>query len=210
MSDDPKLDALREAFASSDAKGGGAACPTPESIWAAAHIQLPPAEREAVVAHLRDCPSCCADWKIATSDGLELQRRTGTRRALLAAAAMVVVALLAVVWQRPWQDEGPSFRIGDELTIESLVNDKAGLPRDAFVLRWSPVGQDARYLLEVTRTDLDRVARITDLADAEYRVPPEFLEEIADGEILAWRVEARLLDGTVVASPAFLTTLRPD
>jgi len=62
----------------------------------------------------------------------------------------------------------------------------------------------------VTRLDLEPVVRATDLVDAEYHLPADVLADIEDGEVLVRRVEARLVDGMVVASPAFLTAIRSD
>ena len=40
-------------------------CPPAEQIWAALHLEMPAAERERIIDHTIECPSCAEAWRLA-------------------------------------------------------------------------------------------------------------------------------------------------
>jgi len=92
-----------------------------------ARADLPIEERRAVIRHLRDCPSCCADWRIAT-EGSGRRETTASNWVGLAAAAVIAAAMVLGIWQQPGELPAPSFRIGGEITIESLAGEGGDYP----------------------------------------------------------------------------------
>lgn len=213
---------LRQAFALLDeSERAEGRCPEPGTIWDAVHARLAPAAVEGVVLHIGSCPACAHDWRIAMRSEHRLgavkgasaagsgRTRGAFRTGLVAAAAMILGAALLVVFRSdPLTDLGPVYRAPEPVTILSLVPEHDSLPREDAVLRWSPVGEDARYTLEIHTLDLAPVARAHDLSTAEYRIAPEKLEGLASGEVIVWTVEARSVDGRRIKSKAFRHRVR--
>lgn len=228
------LDEMRRAFAA--AAGPPPAperCPAPERIWAAAHGELPPAEAREVVDHTAGCPACAEDWRLAVSLGGEDAARAGDaapaeearpvrpsapvlafprRRSLyaslagLAAAACLLVAV--VVQQRMHAPGSGIYREGTETELRSLLPAEASLPRERFLLRWSDLGPDATYDLQVSTQALQPVATRRDLTEPMYLVPADRLARLPRGTRLLWQVEATLPDGQSLTSETFTTSLR--
>jgi hypothetical protein len=211
---------LRTSFASLDERerAPGESCPSAERIWEGAHGRLTPEEALAVGLHLAECPSCATDWRVAmrsteraasTASTIALVRPYPRRAWIgVAAAALVIVGLIAVLQATGvfrWS-ESP-YRAPDDEVIRSLLQDDAVLPRDDAVLRWTAVGEGARYSVEVGRTDLTPLASVYDLPETEYRIPPVALETVGAGEVVAWQVEAQLPDGRWIVSQAFLVKI---
>ena len=68
------LEPLRRAFARVPDDGPGAltpveSCPEPDTVWAAVHRELPPAEIEAIVLHTARCAPCAEEWRLAREIG---------------------------------------------------------------------------------------------------------------------------------------------
>jgi hypothetical protein len=211
---------LRAGFASLDENetAEGESCPSAERIWDGAHGRLTPEEALAVGLHLAECPSCATDWRtamrsterVASTASTIAAYRPAPRRAWIgvAAAAVVIVGLLAVFQATGvfrWT-ESP-YRAPEGDGIRSLLPDEAVLPRDDAVLRWTDVGEGARYSVEIGLTDLTPLAAVHDLSETEYRIPPVALETVEAGGIVAWQVEAQLPDGSRVVSRAFLVKI---
>jgi hypothetical protein len=212
----PTGEKLRQAFAALDEQQHVGECPGPETIWDAVHARLSADEASGVVDHIAVCPSCAADWRIAMrSDQRDVAgsvvamkpRRTSLRWTALATAATVIMAALLVTVFRYRDADVPVYRTGDEARIESLVPEDQALSRDGAVLRWSPVGEDALYSVEVGTLGLVPLASAHDLSAAEFTVPPEALHSVAAGESIVWQVEATLPDGRHVASEAFISRI---
>ncbi len=201
-----ELEALRVAFAATEERVAGGECPDPETIWRAVRRELPLAERRELVRHLRVCPSCAADWRIAIE---ELPKITARRRPLalwatLAAAMILAAVPVLMTWDSHRRGPDPVWRTARPSRIESLLDETLALPRDAFVLRWSAVGEDARYLVEATTPDLGELFKARELSEPECRIPEEKLSAIEDGGTILWRVEAYLPDGREESSGAFV------
>jgi hypothetical protein len=179
---------------------------------------LTAAEVGVVIDHFIACPSCAADWRAAKGwesdvetpaepEALRDARRPVVRWAgLAAAAAIFLVGVVAVYQFVAAVPSGPVSRTADE-TIRSLVPEEDVLPRDAAVLRWTPVGEDAVYSVEIGKIDLTTLASARELGETEFTVPPRALESVEAGESIVWQVEAQLPDGRRIASEAFLNRI---
>jgi len=179
-------------------------------IWDAAHSRLAADEVRGVVDHFVACPSCAADWRAAR--GWESEVPAGARRPVArwagigATAAIFLVAVVAVYrFVAPVPGE-PVYRTGSAV-ISSLVPEDDALPRDAAVLRWTSVGEDAVYSVEIGKIDLTTLASVRELWETEFTIPSEKLEEVEAGESIVWQVEAQLPDGRRIASEAFLNRI---
>lgn len=217
---------LREAFAARTGRppAGPEGCPEPGRIYDAVRGELPPGEMREVVEHLALCPECAEAWRLAVAIAEEAAEAGAGEAAFrpapsrswylqpLRAAAAVALAVVAVgvVWtvlRAP--EEEPVYRAAGEPEIRSLVPADGALPREAAVLRWTPVPEEepdgTTYDLLVSTAELVSVAEADGLEEARYRVPPEALEDLPAGASLLWRVEAHLADGRTVRSPTFTT-----
>jgi hypothetical protein len=207
---------LRRSFAALDGHEHVGECPTAETIWDAVHARLAVDEASGVVDHIAGCPSCAADWRIAMRSDQRVApsavaatspRHTTLRWTALATAATVILAALLVTVIR-YRDAGtPVYRTGDETRIESLVPEDQVLSRDSAILRWSPVGEDALYSIEVGTLGLVPLASAHDLKETEFTVPREALLSVGAGESIVWQIEASLPDGRHVASEAFISRI---
>jgi hypothetical protein len=213
-------DRLRRAFAADErSRTPGRPCPEPERIWNAIHGHGETEERREVVDHIAECAACAADWRVAMApaesmaapEALPVRARAGARSRwpwlVAAAAALLVVTLVAVDRMSGRGDAPPVYRAGEVASIRSLVDPDETLPRDRALLRWSSAGEEARYSIEIDTLGLEPVSEARGLAQPEYQVPPEDLAGLPPRATLHWRVEARLPDGSRVASPAFLTRI---
>jgi hypothetical protein len=209
----PTGERLRQAFAALDERQHVGECPEAERIWDAVHARLSADEASGVVDHIAVCPSCAADWRIAMRSDqrdvagsvVAMRPRGATLRwtAVAAAATVIMAALLVTVFRD--RDAGiPGYRTGDEARIESLIPEDHVLPREAATLRWSRVGEDALYSVEVGTLELVPLASAHDLKVMEFTVPSEALRSLGAGESIVWQVEASLPDGRHVASEAFI------
>jgi len=209
-------DKLLRSFAALDEHERAGTCPRAETIWDAVHARLPGDRARRVVEHIASCPSCACDWRVAmrsdqpiAQDAPAAAPRHSTRWSVLATAATLVLAAALVTVLRN-VDTGPGdpvYRTGADSTIRCLVPEDEALPRARAVLRWSPVGEDALYSVEVGTLDLLPIASAHHLTEAEFAVPRQALESVGAGESIVWQVEASLPDGRHVASEAFLSRI---
>jgi hypothetical protein len=210
---------LAEAAATPPAGG----CSGRDRIWEAALGSLPAPERTILLDHAADCASCAEVWRLAreviAGAGSALFPAAGRaphrHRSVVAWAwglptAAAAALLVVLVAPRLLRDAAPPAAFRDEgaASLASLVPSGAALPRDAFVLSWSPGPPGSLYDVEVATSDVRTVASAEGLDAARYRVPAEALAHLPAGTRLLWRVEALLPDGTRIASPAFHVSLR--
>lgn len=207
------VEKLRSSFAARDeTRTAGGECPDTEKIWDAVGGTLGPEETRQLVDHFVACPSCATDWRMAmpagTAAGAKVvafrpRRRIAQWAGLAAAAAVAAFAFIAVYqWITPDPYE-PVYRATDAI-IRTLVAEDVALPRKQAVLRWTPAGEDARYSVEVGKTDLTPLASAHDLKETEFVIPPEALGGLDAGTTIVWQVEALLPDGRRIVSEAFV------
>ncbi|HEV7518423.1 MAG TPA: zf-HC2 domain-containing protein [Thermoanaerobaculia bacterium] len=194
---------LRRAFT---APGGTAPrpedCPSPETIWAAVHGELPPGELRDVVDHTAACPACAEDWRLAVEVEREALAAGDAGRAappllfphrwvrlapLVAAAAAIV--LLVVGLPLVHHDGPPTFR-GQKKLVSRLAEGQA-LPRGNCLLVWSgPAG--ATYAVEVRTLIGTNLVTRRGLKVSKYQVPESSLAGFPSGTRLEWQVTATL------------------
>jgi len=218
MDDERLRRGWRDATADDAASADG--CPGDEAIWSAVAGELPPDQAEKLVLHSQDCPVCAESFRIAASMAEDAtgaaQSSPGMPRGgrvfvpLAAAAVLVLVAFLVpgLIRREPTSTPGAEFRNGAAVAIESLLDESTPLPREAFLLRFSPGPEGTLYTVELTTEDLTPVHHRTGLTTAEYLVPAEALATVAPGTDLFWSVEALLPDARRIDSPAFRVTVR--
>ena len=218
MNDVANDDRLQGEFARlAEVAGDGAACPSPETLWKSARAELQSDEREAVVMHLGECTACAAAWRIArdlSRKHLEerarfLQPRRVSRvwAPLAAAAAVVVVAIGLTVMMRDRPGAPPMYRALEGEWLRPLTEEGATVPRDDFVLQWTAGPEGTTYDVRVTTEGLRLLAQETGLEDAELRVAPETLSDLAPGSAIFWQVTAHAPDGRVIDSKSYKVLL---
>lgn len=202
-----QLDMAFEPSASDDHTN----CAPKETIWAAAAGELPAAQSAELLDHASRCSDCVEAWKLARelSVGSHRAPRRGFPRAgglaLLAAAAMLVLILFTFPRgpQPPVQD--PGFRGTSADQITSLIEGRI-LPRDAFKLRWTPGPEGSIYRLELS-TASTPLPSPPPMLDAEFRVPPEWLEQTDAGSNIYWRVRISAPGAEKSASVTFVNVM---
>ncbi|HSS75390.1 MAG TPA: hypothetical protein VLV54_01465 [Thermoanaerobaculia bacterium] len=200
-------------------------CPSPETLWAAVRGELQPQALRAVVDHTAVCAACAEDWRLAVEvnrqaaeqeesapaklPGNVIAGRFGGWRSLTAAAALAASLLVAVgIYREAKGPSQPTYRETQQETVRSLVVAGQALPRQAAVLRWTPLPGATAYDVSVGTEDLRQVASAHGLAATGYRLPPTALAGLPAGTKLLWRVEAIFPDGHRVESPTFTTLLQ--
>ena len=200
---------LREAFADRrPGAAGGGDRPDPSAVWDAVAGTGDAAERGALLDRTADDPELALEWRLAR----ELQHALGSDRAegaattsgprwrgaVALAAALVLAVTGAFLLLRP--DSPSPYRDGEEPAVVLLLADGAALPIAGPRLRWrGPEG--ASYDLSVVRqADLVEIHRAEGVTASEAEIPRAALADLADGDVLLWRVEALLTDGSRVAS----------
>jgi hypothetical protein len=214
--DEREIAALRDAFASlSHRATPEVGCPTPDHIWEAAHGGLTQAETHEVIDHTASCGVCAEAWRIAcavetTVGGAVVEARRWSWRwmAVAAAAVVVLVAGATVQFRSRQAPPAATYREAREDVIRSLVPEAEALPRDAFVLRWTPGPEGSRYNLRVARSDLTELVHAKGLSAAEQRIEPSVISTVPTGDRLLWQVEMILPDGRRTQSATFVTSLR--
>lgn len=215
---DREVERLRAAFQAvpNAVETDGRDCPCPEALWAAAHGELPAAERRRIVDHTVTCAGCAEAWRVAR----ELQppstvaaaggwwgRGASGWRLAAAAAAVSVVAAMWLLLPRDTRDRGAPVGVAGDGAIVSLIEEGEVLPRTRCLLRWSRGPEGATYSIEVASEDLQAVARAHGLERPEYTVPESALQDLPAGAKIVWQVRVHLVDGTSRSSPSYVNRL---
>lgn len=218
--DDQELKWLRAAF-TAPAEAAPEPHPEPDTIWSAVRGELPPNELREVVEHTAMCASCAEDWRLAAEFEKQAESEAETAKPApnvvygrfgkwrpLAAAAAMAAGILVVVGIQTTDQPDPGYRNEQRTEVRSLLPEGQALPRQAAVLRWSPVPGASLYNVQATTEDLQVVASQESLTGTEYRLPAEALSKLPAGGQLLWQVEAVFPDGTRQTSETFFTTLQ--
>lgn len=185
-------------------------CERTERVWGAVDGSLSVGERRELAEHAIGCAACAEAWRLAAALTSEASTRRRPAWHLIAAATLVAAAGLAG-WGLLGTSQSPApvvERDSAVVTIESLLEEEAALPREAFELVWSGAPAGSHYDVEVGTTDLRVVARATALETPRFTVPAEDLAELPAGARIAWRVVATLPDGRRVESLTFINRIR--
>lgn len=223
MTTNDELARMRTAFAAPAAVKGAPepeSCPPSDRIWLAVRGELPPDELRAIVDHIATCPACAEDWRIAMvfeeesravpALPIPVREKTATvrRRAWMALAASILVAVVGfqiIPSKDPKPAKSAGFRGGEEL--QSLVEDES-LPRDAFILRWTPMDGAEAYNLEVYTAYLEPLFHAEGLATTSCRVPPDKLARLQSGDKVHWKVTPVVRGGDLPQFQTFTTLLQ--
>jgi len=205
---------LRESFqALAELPGPDLSPELRERIWLAVSGELPPVERRALVDRMATDPACAEAWRVAhemwqslhPADAATSVKRTTwwTSPWLAAAATVLVVTAVGIVSlvNRPPADE---FRASPAYTVSSLIAADMPLPRDKFLLRWTPAPEGSRYQLRVTSEDLRVLVSAADLMTPEFVVLPAHLSALPNGAAVFWQIDVWLPTGERTTSPTFV------
>jgi hypothetical protein len=183
-----------------------------DRVWRAVAGELPASERHDLIERLATDPACAEAWRVALElqqperEGKPAPAPVGARMwspAWIGLAAALVLAVGVGLFQIQRAPEN-NFRSEAAYAIESRLASDASLPRDAFVLRWSPGPEGARYQVRVTTEDLRVIATDNHVREPELRVPADALSAVGPGSRVFWQVTASLPSGEIVSSQTFV------
>ena len=227
--DTQELAKLRAAFtAPADDSPAAEDCPSPETIWSAVRGELPPQALREVVDHTARCAACAEDWRLAVEVNRQAEEQEETApgrlpsnvvvgrfaglrtwRSVAAAAALAAGLFVAVgIYREAVVPSQPTYRAPQEATLHSLLPAGQALPREAAVLRWTPLAGAASYDVSASTEDLRQVASAHGQTATAYQLPREALAGLPPGARLLWQVDAVFPDGHHVTSPTFTTPLQ--
>ena len=204
-------DRPRELAAHPAAAGG---CRREQEIWRAVTLEATAEERRTLVEHLGSCAACAETWRLAVEFAAGTEPRTPERRPIiglphLVGGAALLVAAAGVSWIVLSRDTDRQAAVSaTRPIIRSLIGDGAPLPREEFRLRWTPGPQGTLYDIEVGTADVKALAQGVALAEPVHLVPEDVLKDLAPGTSIAWRVHARLPDGSVADSVTHFNDVR--
>jgi hypothetical protein len=114
---------------------------------------------------------------------------------------------LATLPRTQGPDPGPVLRSsGSHEEISSLV-ETPSLPRDRFLLRWTPGPRGTRYELTLSDPDQSLFLVKPELTEPEFLVPKSDLSSLQPGTEISWRVTASLPDGTEISANSNFSTV---
>ena len=132
-------------------------------------------------------------------------RRPAWRSAL--AASVILAAGFATYLALPLRDGTPEYRdAAESLAPRSLVTGR--LPRDQFVLKWTPGPQGSTYSVRLSTAELVMLFEQQNVASPELSVPAAALAPVKSGDSLLWQVEVRLPGGQQITSETHVVTLQ--
>lgn len=218
-------DALRDAYQAAIAGSAGDCAPEDvDGVWEAVAGRLDVERRRELIDRMATDPALAQAWRVA----LELDRARGSAApeaaatssgfqsrassrwlpgALMGLAATLIVAAgvrVLLVNRTP----ADTFRAAAGTAVESRVTSDAALPRDAFVLRWSPGPDGSRYTVRVTTEDLKLLTTATDLPVPEFTVPRDALGTVPAGGRVLWQVILAAPGGETVSSQTFVVRVQ--
>jgi hypothetical protein len=205
---------MRELLARvADVTGDGDECPPTEQLVRSGRGELDPQENEEIVLHVSTCTACAAGWRIAREiSSAEIDAPSAASRTVshartwsyLAAAAVLVMGVgLGYLLLSPDREEAPVYREQEDRLVRSTVEPESPLPRDAFLLHWTPGPEGTYYDILVSDVGLKTLAREEGLDRTEFRVPRDALAGLEPGGRVLWHVTAHLPDGREIESETF-------
>ena len=202
---------LARAFAARKQSHVPNECPDPELLFEAASGNLALDRRMTLLDHASRCAECTEAWRLAMELGARPaevaaeSRRPAWRSAL--AASVILAAGFATYLALPVRDGTPEYRdAAGSLAPRSLV--AGSLPRDQFVLRWTPGPQGSTYSVRLSTAELVMLFEQQNVASPELSVPASALAPVKSGDSLLWQVEVRLPGGQQITSETHVVTLQ--
>ena len=186
-----------------------------DRIWRAASGELDAEARRDLVDRMATSPAAAEAWRVAQAmrdaQGYPALPVVETRHSWsptwigLAAALVLTIGLGLFQLNRSTTQPADVYRDqAAPTTVESLVPSDSTLPRDAFLLRWSPGPAGSRYQLRVTTDDLRVLTTVADVNTPELTIPAAALDSVAPGARVLWQVVTTLPSGQTVSSPTFV------
>jgi hypothetical protein len=214
----PRDEKLKEIFLASPRGPVLEGCPESGLLWSGARGELSREELGRLVDHVAACGHCTETWRLARElvssepgsaaraplEGEGRGRPWLRWSALAVAAALVVVAGITLRDRITRQEPSSSYREAAQGEIRSLLPEGGTLPRSAFLLRWTDLGEGARYGVTVATTDLEPLVSATALETSELLVPESALADLSPGAAVVWQVEASFGEGRRVVSGTFV------
>jgi hypothetical protein len=192
-------------------------CPPPERLWESAREELRPQENEEVIRHLAACAECATAWRLARDlSGARAAAVTPIARPRLArsawapfaAAAVILIAVGAALQLFTIHPTvAPAYRADEGAWIRPAPESVRPMPRERFVLRFTPGPEGTTYDVRVTAKGLAPLARGIRIERAEFHVPPETLAALPRGTKILWQVTGYLPDGRVSDSETFISEI---
>ena len=184
-------------------------------IWRAASGELDADARRDLVDRMAASPAAAEAWRVAQAmreaQGYPALPAVETRHSWsptwigLAAALTLTVGLGLLQLNRSTSQPADIYRDqASQAAVESLVPPDSTLPREAFLLKWSPGPAGSRYQLRVTTDDLRVLTTVADVNKPELTIPAAALESVAPGARVLWQVVTTLPSGQTVSSPTFV------
>ncbi len=178
--------------------------------------ELPPHALREVVDHTARCAACAEDWRLAVEvdrpsaaqedsapddlPGRLIAGRFGGWRAVAAATALAASLLVAVgIYRQAGVPGQPTYREPQQATVHSQLVAGQALPRQAAVLRWTPLAGATSYDVSASTEDLRPVANAHGQTATRYSLPAAALAALPPGTRLLWQVDA--VFPTAIASP---------
>lgn len=194
--------------------------PEPEQVFDAAAGHLEPSQRAQVIDHIAECAECTEAWRIAMELGVRPSEAipsavvpargrvesSSVWKFALAASVVVGVGAVTYITLRE-QPASPQYRTGIDTAAPVSLVSRGRLPREQFLLRWSPGPAGSAYDVRVSTADLSALFAQQNLGVSELLVPSDALQRVSAGEQLLWQVEVRLPEGRRVSSETFVVTL---
>lgn len=197
MMDSQERERWRDAVAAfEDSERPSEIGPEPEVLWSALQGELDAVpSREAVVKALGTSQGH-EELRLFLALEEELGQQApapapaaGNVRRLVFVAATLAAAAAALVWiLRPPPvplPEAGTIRAPAEAAVQSELHG-GSLPRDAFELRWEPVGDGCTYDVRASTVEGALLGEVFGLTEASLRLDPESLP--AQGKVL-WQVD---------------------
>jgi hypothetical protein len=214
---------LSHAFAVRRPSHGCNDCPDPEQLFEAASGDLAREQRMQIIDHVAQCAECTEAWRLATQLGARPAQRAAEpsaaassplpradrmplRRIAFAASAVLAVGVVTYL-ALPVDDGIPQYRDAAE-PLAPTAQVAGSLPRDRFLLRWTPGPQGSSYSVRLSTADLTPLLMQQDIARPELLVPTSMLANVKSGDPLLWQVEVRLPDGRRIASETYVVTMQ--
>lgn len=216
-----EFERLSSAFAARKQSRGPADCPDPGQLFEAASGNLARDQRLKLLDHVAQCAECTEAWRLAMELGARpvesatesesgvspgsVRRVQHWRSAI--AASVVLVAGFAMYLALPVKVDRPQYRDAAEpLAPRALVT--GSLPRDRFVLKWSPGPAGSTYSVRLSTADLAPLLEQRNIPDPELTVPASALAQVKSGDTLLWQVEAQLAGGRRIPSETNVVILQ--
>lgn len=184
-------------------------CPEAEQMFDAAAGTLGREQRLRLIDHIAQCAQCTEAWRIAIELGVRPAKASSSGASLrrFAVAASVVVAVGIAAYVTIPDRDFLGYRQAIDVRAPVAMTSE-NLPRDHFVLRWSPGSQGVTYAVRLSTVELRSLFVEEGLTRAEIVVPAEIFDGVSDGTPLLWQIEVREPDGQRRVSQTYTVTLQ--